>query len=168
MNLSQQIEILNRIVTTILVNDSQGRIETTEVVKSKNGFKDVTNSTKYHLKKQKISLVHSVIFDIREFAEVSSIKFFNINLFQRIFYNRKKKLLKKIEELRKNASWVIISDSLTETFGKIDDLFVLVNPDTSERKVIFGNYDSFDVIINQLNGDYQIVNKNGVKVLELI
>jgi hypothetical protein len=168
MNLSQQIEILNRIVTTILVNDSQGRIEVTEVVKSKNGFKDITNSTKYNLKKQKISLVHSVIFDVREFAEVSSIKFFNINLFQRIFYNRKKKLLKKIEELRKNASWVIIPDSLTETFCKIDDLFVLVNTDTSERKVIFGNYDSFDVIINQLNGDYQVVNKNGVKVLELI
>ena len=60
MNLSQQIEILNRIVTTILVNDSQGRIETTEVVKSKNGFKDITNSTKYHLKKQKY---HPILLD---------------------------------------------------------------------------------------------------------
>lgn len=186
MNLAQQIETLNRIASTIIVNDSEGKIETSEVIKSKNGFRNITNSVKYSLKKNQSSLLNSVFTDIKLFANKYQFRYYKLNFFQKIFSNKKKVLLKNIDALSVDSSWIILPISLVNIIdshqdfransnsidniliGFFDKKMLYKSPEVYSNEIIFGNYDSFDIIINQLNGDYQLIEKNKITILELI
>jgi hypothetical protein len=180
---SEQIDIINRLVPTIIVEKTSGKIETTEVVKDKNGFKNINNSVDYNLKKIKESIFKTVLLDLEQSSNIQKIRFLKLNFFQKIFVNKYKKLNSKIESMKSDTSWMIIPKcSLTLSklngfrmstqdnicIGTIDDINIFLNPICNSTKILFGNYNSFKLVINSNMEEYQIIENNKIKILELI
>lgn len=98
------------------------------------------------------------------------ITYFNQGFFKKIFYQiSKRDLLEKIQELSIGYSWLVIPKKLVDFFvevgnleenkakcesliynlGKFEDLNVYVNPNQTDSKIYFGNYESLTLIINK-------------------
>lgn len=191
MNFNQELEFVSQLVNTIMVDDSKGRIEHTEVVKDKKKFKNITNFIDYNLKPLDCnqSLYYHFINDLKNFRNRKSeiFKYSPDNLIQKIFpAKRRKKLIAKMIESSKNSSWMIVPNFLLGMisnitnfvpnlsqenkfyFGKLNDLQVYSNPNLSDNEIIFGNYDMIQLIVNKKLQYYQIKKLETIKSLQII
>jgi hypothetical protein len=169
MTINQQMQIIERICPIIQVTDSNGKIETSQVIKENNRYRNITTCLEYNLKKPNHKLLESIIRDIENSNnQKSKLKWTSLNFIQKIFYNKKKRLLKEISNLE-DFSWLIIPDKLASLIIKYIDnqLFIIENPDKDSNFLLFGKYDSFELVLNS-NEEYQIIQKNKIKILELI
>lgn len=191
MNFNQDLEFISQLVDTILVDDTKGRIEHTEIVKDKRGFKNITNFIDYNLKPVDCnqSLYFSFIQDLKSFRDIKfeSFKYSPDNLIQKFFPSkRRKKLIAEIIKSSKNFSWIIVPNYLITVIsklpnflpnsshqnkyfiGKSNDLKVYSNPNLSDNEIIFGSYDTLQLIVNKKDQYYQIKEINSIKLLQII
>lgn len=98
-----------------------------------------------------------------------SIDYFNQGFFKKIFIPTNiKDILRKVEEIGKIYSWIIIPKNLEFIFadykipefedegckminnwGMFNNLAIYMNPDQSNKTIYFGRYDSLTLIINK-------------------
>jgi hypothetical protein len=197
---------LDRIIETILVDDSVGSIEVSKTVKEVDSIRHITQNIDYKLKctrlliksneKLNLNLIISDLDDetitqnsslceciakntnnifSKEFAKFKStikneINFNNQGFFKKMFNKMKvSDILKKIEEISSNCSWVVIPKHLVYIFedrnnfipnesqqkrvihylGIYKNITVYVNPDQKESTMYFGSYDALTLIINK-------------------
>ena len=193
MLIKEQIDTISKYFQLILVGKSIGRIENTEVVKEGGSFKNIKKYINYNLidSKKENTLFFNIIKDLEkcqdfEKSENQVIKYFKLNLLQKIFLSdRKKRLIKKIQEMSKDISWLIVPKFIIEDFLKIkefepeisddkllfgflNNISIYMNPNITSKEIYFGNYNSFKVIVNSTNLDFCLTDKTNLKVLNLI
>ena len=189
----EQIEILSRHFQLIVVDNSIGRIENTEVIKDGRSFKNVKKYINYKLtpNNNEHTLFFNVIQSFKslenfEQVETQNIKYLKLNFLEKIFLrNRKKRLMNKIQEMSKGVSWIIIPNLVSEQFLKLQDFIsntsndkiffgtynnisIFINPNIISNEIYFGDYNSFKIIINSDNLDFSSIDKSKLKVLHLI
>lgn len=189
MTNQEQIDLLSKYFETILVDSSNGKLETTEVLREKRGYKTIKKVNDYNLIGCEHSLFSSICKNLNSFeeTEVKQIKYLNFNLFQKLFYRKKEKnLIDQVKKMSNETSWLIIPSFLTNTFSKynnfvkhftqenriqfglFDQINILINTDIESKEIYFGNYNSLKIIINKNNSDFSIIDRNKIKLLKLI
>lgn len=189
MTNKEQIDSIAKYFETILVETSKGKLETTEVVREKRGYKNINKINDYNLKNCNHSLFFEICQDLKSFenVDVKDVKYLKLNLFQKIFFkNKEKKLIEQVNKMLNESSWLIIPSFLIETFSKYNNFVVnltqedkilvgsygqiniLLNPNIGSKEIYFGNYNSFKVIVNKNNLDFSITDRNKIKLLKLV
>lgn len=189
----EQLNSLLKFFQIVQVESSEGKLESTEVIKHQKSFKDITKYSDYKLKKLDCnhSLFFSILQDVKSIerfqeVEIQSVKY-KLNFFQKIFLkNRKKFLLDKIKEICKYSSWIIVPTFILEFItelpefegnnsqidtihsGNIKEVAIYVSPDISSKQILFGTYDSFKIIINKNNFDYDLIDRTKIGILDII
>ena len=183
----EQLDSISKYFETILVESSNGKLETTEVVREKRGYKNILKTNNYNLKNCNYSLFFCLCQDLESFEEIHTekIKYFKMNILQKIFINKEKKLIEKVSQMIKDSTWIIIPSLLIQVFSKytnflpnlkqdkilsgtFDNIYILVNPNISSKEIYFGNYNSFKIIVNKNNLDFSLIDRNEIKILKLI
>lgn len=189
MTNQEQLDSLTKYFETILVESSIGKLETTEVVREKRGYKNIKKINDYNLKSCNHSLFFCMCQDLGTFekVEIKEIRYLKINIIQKIFFgNKEKKLIEQVRKMSKETSWLIIPSFLNQLFykytnfipnisqkdkillGSFDNINVLVNLNISSKEIYFGNYNSFKTIVNKNNLDFSIIDRNEIKILKII
>jgi len=150
------LNCLNQIIETILVDDSTGSIESFKTIKDVDSIRHIKEDINYKLKTTRLLIKSNllmdntlVISDIDEETISNNSCIFECiakntnNIFAKEFFNLKK--------LEKHELSFFKQPFLKKIFlfGKYKDLNVWVNPDQKAQTIYFGKYDSLTLIINK-------------------